>query len=478
MCGIVFLQGPNARERLAVCLERIAHRGPDDRSVWCQGDVALGFARLAINGDLASGRQPYRAGPYVGAVNGEIYNHRALTHSFGLPDVECDTHVVLPLLDRLGAQVIDDLDGFYAALAYEPATRQLISLRDHMGKKPLFVGRSGEEIFVTSELKALDVIDWFEPLPRGGARIDLDTGCVTRCAEHRPVPASGGIVDLFEDAVRKRMPQVEQPVAVFLSGGLDSSLVAAMAARQRDDVVYYTLGDADGSDRRAVTTVAQALNLGDLRVIAVPQPAQMAGLLRSLVRATESYNPSIVSNGLATWLLARAAHADGIKVVLTGEGADELFGGYHTFEPADPWREIRAQLIDDMHLTELRRLDLSCMAHGVEARCPFLDRAVRAFSERLGHADMYGGGANKITLRRSFEGVLPAEVLWRPKTSFDVGSGVRGRVVQALSHAGQSEREALRAIWGAQFSFDPDASYFHRYPVFDVAIDRRGAIHR
>jgi asparagine synthase (glutamine-hydrolysing) len=478
VCGIVLLQGPNAGARLPECLDRLRHRGPDDSSVWVGDDVALGFTRLAINGEGLSGRQPYRHGGLVGAINGEVYNHRELAHAYGLTPSECDAQVLLPLLDLQGPQVIDELDGFYAAVAFRPSTREVLCLRDHIGKKPLFVGRSQGEVFITSELKALERIDWFQLLPRGVTQVQLDTGRLTQVADHRPVRPQADVADLLEDAVRKRMPRPNQPVGVFLSGGLDSSLVAALASQLRDDVTYFTLGDPDDPDRRAVETVVDALGLRDVRVVPVPSSAQIPELVRSVVYATESYNPSVVSNGLATFLLAQAAHENGIKVVLTGEGADELFGGYHSFREEDPWREVRAQLLDDMHFTELRRLDMSCMAHSVEARCPFLDRAVRGFSDRLAYDEMYGGEENKITLRRSFEGVLPPSILHRPKTSFDVGSGIRRQVVRYLRRNGRGERQELLELWRQHFAYDASEPYFHSYPVFDEAIDRRGMTHR
>lgn len=478
MCGIVFLSGPLASSRISTCVERLRHRGPDDLSIWSDRDIALGFARLEINGVGPSGRQPYRHGRSIGAINGEIYNYRALVAAHGLTPVSCDAHTVLPLYERLGLRVIDELDGFYSGVVLQPSDGEVLCLRDHIGKKPLFVGRSMQEIFVTSELKAFEEIEWFRPLPLGVSSVDTRSGEVQQLANHHSVPRRTDVVGLLEEAVRKRLPAVDQRVGVLLSGGLDSSLVAAFVARHRADATYFTLGDKDSSDRQAVDQVASVLGLNDLRFVPLPSRDRMAELVRRVVHATESFNPSIVSNGLATYLLSEAVRDAGIKVVLTGEGADELFGGYHMYDQSDPWRDVRQQLIDDMPVTELRRLDLASMAHGVEARCPFLDRAVRAFAEGLGFEDLYSRHENKVTLRRSFRDVLPPDVLNRKKTSFDVGSGIRGEVIRHLRHNGRSEREVLRHVWQEQFAFDASNPYFHAYPVFDAAIDARGVGHR
>ena len=353
MCGVLLFSGPHAAARLAASLDRLRHRGPDDAGTWVHGEVALGFARLAINGTGPAGHQPHRHGHMVGAINGEIYNHRALSRACDLPQSLCDTRVVFPLLERNGPRVIDHLDGFYSAVVLRRGGDTAICLRDHIGKKPLFVGRSGTELFIVSELKVLDDVDWFQLLPRGASEIDLHTGEVSLVAEHRPVVPDSGLVPLFEDAVRKRMPLAEHPVGVYLSGGLDSSLVSAVVSRLRDDAVYFTLGNPDGPDRQAVDVVVRELGLRDVRTVPLPPPERILELIRSVVHATESFNPSIVSNGLATYLLAEATHAAGINVVLTGEGADELFGGYHSFREQDPWREVRRRLINDMQFTEL-----------------------------------------------------------------------------------------------------------------------------
>ena len=478
MCGLIMLSGPRADSRLPNCLTRLRHRGPDDHDIWKGDELALGFTRLAINGEGSVGQQPYHQNGLVGAINGEVYNYQELTAAYQLPPSRCDIDVILPLFDLLGPNVIDQLDGFYSAVILRHRTPEVICLRDHIGKKPLFVGRSAGEIFISSELKALDAIDWFKRIPLGVTQVDLDTGSVTQVAEHRSVIPHGSVDDLLEQAVRKRMPRIDQPVGVFLSGGLDSSLIASLVSRQRDDVSYFTLGGAGDADRQSVEAVVSALGLKYVQVVPLPSSACIPELIRSVVHTTESYNPSIVSNGLATYLLAKAAREAGIKVIITGDGADELFGGYHSFRREDPWQEVRNQLINDMCFTELRRLDMSCMAHSVEARCPFLDRAVRGFSDNLKFDDLYDDEQNKVTLRRCLGHILPPAILERRKTSFDVGSGIRREVVNYLQRNGRSEREELQELWLQRFTFAASDPYFHAYPVFDAAIENRGTTHR
>ena len=312
--------------------------------------------------------------------------------------------------------------------------------------------------------------------------MDLDSGVASLVKSHTPAASLESLRRLVSDAVDKRIPSDGEPLGLFLSGGLDSSIVAALASARRPDLVAYSLSEPDSPDHRFARLVADALGLQDVRIIAPPTPADLAALIDRVVYATESFNPSIISNGLCTYLLARAAHEDGIKVVLTGEGADELFCGYHRFAAGDAWRRTRERLIDDMHFTELRRLDACSMAHAVEARCPFLDRAVRAYSEGLDYAGLFeerpSGLLNKMALRMAFDGRLPRTVLYREKTSFDVGSGVRRQVVRFLRRNGRSEKAELEKLWRKGFTYDARQPYFHSYPVFDRVIATRGATHR
>lgn len=478
MCGLVVLYGPNAGIRLSDCLNRLKHRGPDDQRMIFEKGFAVGFARLEVNGQDNEGRQPYQHNGLIGAINGEIYNYQVLEKKYGLAPSTCDTNIVLPIFDLIGVKAIDELDGFYSGVVIREEERKIFCLRDHIGKKPLFVGRSENEMFITSELKALHNIDWFEPLPIGASTVDIDSGKVSLLAKHNLPRSHEKLSEALESAVRKRMPQGDQPVGVFLSGGLDSSIIASFVSKFRDDATYFTLGNPQSPDHQALMTVAEFLGLQDVRIVSLPSTEIISELIKEVVYATESFNPSIVSNGLSTYLLAQAAKKEGIKVILTGEGADELFGGYHYFSKDEPWQEVRKQLIEDMQFTELRRLDLASMAHGVEIRCPFLDIAVCCLSDNLGFDEMYAGRENKVELRRCFKGVLPPSVLERRKTSFDVGSGIRGKVVQYLRRNGKSEREELLNLWKQFFLHDASAPYFHSYPVFDALIDHRGEAHR
>ncbi|MDH2433073.1 asparagine synthase-related protein [Pokkaliibacter sp. MBI-7] len=499
MCGVILLAGPAAAERLPACLQRLSHRGPDARLIWQQGAVSIGFARLSINDPSPAGGQPVVYENLVSAINGEIFNAPELRDCYALALASSnDCHVIPALIHQRGLDAITALDGFFAGVLYDAHTHHLYCLRDPLGKKPLFVGRSGSELFICSELKAVGQVDHFQEVPSGLSRLDLQTGELTQLVSNEVIPQApaaqamsvsdklASLRRLLTTAVNKRLPAAQDPFGVFLSGGLDSSIVTALVHAQRQNVVYYTLSSGSAEDEHYVQLLADQLKLTTLRVVPLPAADELDTLIRRLVYTTESYNPSVISNGLCTYLLAQAARKDGLKVVLSGEGADELFGGYHHLAADAPWQETRQQLLADLRNTELRRVDLTCMAHGIETRCPFMDRELVAWALALAHGDLYRRSAteksNKLILRLAMEGTLPPEILWRPKVSCDVGSGMRQRVVGHLRQYHASEREALKAIWRTQFSRCYPAldehPYFSAYPVMDALIDRRGSEHR
>ena len=478
MCGIALFFGPMAHQHMLTALSKLVHRGPDDMHSYETGELALGFVRLAINDTGLAGRQPYYFKQMVGAFNGEIYNAKSLSKQYALTlDSQCDTHIILPLFELIGEKVLAELDGFYSGVIYQNDTSKVYLLRDHMGKKPLFYGESNGCIFVVSELKALSKLDWFEQVPLGLSCLDLCSGILEQLASHSlPINTSNNLPMVMEQAVVKRLPT--QAFGIFLSGGLDSSIISAIAHRNRQDITYFVLGNPDNPDVAMANQLIQHLGLKKIRYIPLPDQQELPTLIKDVVRTTESYNPSIISNGLATYLLARAAHQEGIKVVLTGEGADELFSGYHQYLSEPEWQATRQALIGDMCFTELRRLDNACMAHSIESRCPFLDRHVKSIADSLKHEAFYSSEHNKAILRHTFADLLPVEILQRKKTSCDVGSGIRKQVVEQLTRHGESEQKVLKSIWQQLFHSHADHRYFFSYPVFDEVIAKRGIVHR
>ncbi len=478
MCGIALLYGEDAEQLMPSILARLDHRGPDDQHIWLSKNLAIGFVRLAINDKSITGRQPYEVDGMISAFNGEIYNADFLSKQYNLSlNSHCDTHVIAPLFSLLDRQILTELDGFYSGVIYQQVTQTLYLFRDHMGKKPLLYGRTNNNLFVVSELKALPNIEWFEQVPLGISQLDLITGKLTPIAQDLP-PELGtpDLLSAMEAAVIKRLPK--EPFGVFLSGGLDSSIIAALACRHRQDITYFTLGGDESSDVAMVKILVKHLGLKQVRYISLPTVDELSTLIPKVLYATESYNPSTISNGLATYLLAQATHMEGIKVVLTGEGADELFAGYHEQLSAQEWQSTRTNLITDMCFTELRRLDSCSMAHSVEARCPFLDRLVKFFSDNLEHKYFYADNRNKVVLRDTFKHLLPAKIAERQKISFDVGSGVRELVVNYLTRNGNTEKDELKNIWQETFTYDVNNPYFFSYPTFDNAIAKRRAVHR
>ena len=459
-------------------MEKLDHRGPDQTAVWEHNDVAIGFVRLQITGSYEQGMQPQSCQTKTIVTNGEIYNSEHLMKRYNLPNSSCDTDVILPLYHIVGEGIVNELDGFYSSIIFDKDEVTATCLRDHIGKKPLFVGKTLNHVFISSEIKAFDSIERFQIVPLGVSKIDLERGMAISTCPVPPLSTNRTLEEVFIDAVKKRIPPVGHPFGVFLSGGLDSSLVASVVSSFRPDAVYFTLTGPANQDGKAAEEVVASLGLRNIRTVPIPSIDELGEIIPDIVYATESFNPSIVSNGLGSYLLARAARNEGIKVILGGEGADELFGGYHSFQSAsEPWELTRARLIEDMHRTELRRLDLTSMAHSVEVRCPFLDREMRAYSDKLKFEDIYGATGNKHILRMTFNGLLPDSILMRKKTSLDVGSGIRQLVVSYLRQGAATERKALRNIWTRRFSHDPTHPYFSEYPVFDILIDRRGESH-
>lgn len=431
-------------------------------------------------------------------VKGEIYNVAELCQRFGLSAVKNSCDVIPLLYNLLGTEFVHELDGVYAGVVHDCATDEYFSIRDPLGEKPLFMALTGTQVVLVSELKSLDYIADFKVLPAGLAKLDLAKMAYEKVATVKDRPKPMDFIErskvaeqlnaLLVKAVVKRLPTAEQPVGLFLSGGLDSSVLACILMKIRPDTHFYTLGTPQSDDLHHVERLVDYLGIQNLHRVAVPDKSQLTSLLADIVSVTESFNPSIISNGLCSYLLAQQAREDGVTTVLSGEGADELFCGYHMFSPQDDWALVRGQLLDDLNFTELRRVHLTCHAHAIENQSPYLDGEIQRLANSFDYSDFYDYQDavlfNKFVLRAAFANELPDEIVWRKKVSTDVGSGVRGLVVRHLRQDGLTEREALYGIWQKVFAQRlinkqlHHAPYFSAYPVFDNAIDQRGAEHK
>lgn len=490
MCGLIFAYGPNAAAIVNSGLKKITHRGPDAQTILNEGEVCMGFVRLAINDQSDASMQPHEYGSYVGMFNAEVYNHAALKKTLGnISSSSSDTTVILPLFVQDRQTFLQQLDGFFSGIIYDRKQNKLFTIRDRIGKKPLFLVKSGQDLVVTSELKSCSKIDAFQIIPSGLCEIDLQSRSVLQNNENSPPSTPSKTASLREAmvfAVNKRIPALPPTkYAVFLSGGLDSSIIASLVHRSTSskNARYYYFDNVNSDDTKYARKMLEYLQIPSNQIIAVapPKDNEIGQLISDVVYHTESYNPSIISNGIGTFILSKYARRDDIKVALGGDGADEVFCGYFDHRPNEDWQTHRRKLLDDLHTTELRRIDGAAMAHSIEVRCPFLDRDVIHISDRLNYEDLYGsvstGYQRKKILRGTFSDILPDEISQRPKVSFDRGTGIQEQVINYCKAKSLSEHEYLKQVWRKHFapslSSWEDASYFHSYPAFDKFIGLR-----
>ena len=472
MCGIVAQYGTTDAAGLEAMLARLVHRGPDDSGSVGVGKAWLGHRRLSIV-DLAGGKQPLvNDGENAWMVgNGEIYNHdevrdrlQALGHTFVSGS---DNEVALHLIEEDGPQGLAELNGMYA-VAMAGADGRFVVARDPVGIKPLYWAQQDDLVRFGSEMAAFEEA-WqpqVEPFPPGHAWTPEDglvrfADAVPRDLGVIPGPTEPGAAapteilhetrDILVEAVERQL-MGDVPVGVFLSGGLDSSLVAAIAvkvlARRGETLQTFAVGTADSPDLAAARGVADFLGTDHHEMTYTA--ADALEVMPIAVRSIESFDPALVRSAVPNFLLARftAAH---VKVVLTGEGADELFAGYEYLQEIKDEDELHDELVrtvESLHNLNLQRCDRVTMAHGLEARVPFLDREVINWALRLppGFKLAAEGQQEKRLLRSAFEGWLPEEFLWRVKAEFGDGSGAADVLTQAI------EAE----ITAAQFAAEKD----------------------
>jgi len=465
MCGIVAAFGSVDTDKCERMLNRIQHRGPDDTGILVLDSAWLGHQRLSIV-DISRGRQPLANGDGTAWIigNGEIYNHEDLSAKLppGLLQTRSDTEAALHLVMRDGPASVAELSGMFA-LAMVTATGDGLVARDPMGVKPLYWIDGADGTMFASELRAFDPEDRAQVASFPPGCLWTPATSIVRYADSVPVgirPArraqhsiwDNGVLEKVRNSVvlsvRRRMMS-DVGVGVFLSGGLDSAIVAAIAAehaRRRCDVLpTFAVGTKDSSDLLAARRVAEFIGSDHHEVVATAE--SIGEELDNVVEVIEHYDPALVRSAVPNLLLAREA-AKKVKVVLTGEGADELYGGYsymHTPEFADP-NALHAELVrslEQLHHLNLQRCDRTTMHFGLEAREPFLDGNVvhTAMTLPPEWKKTTGGRLEKAVLREAFTDWLPEELLWRGKEQFGDGSGA-SEVLAALAKDNTAKAKA------------------------------------
>lgn len=433
--------------------KRLRHRGPDWSGVYSTDKAILVHERLAIV-DPGNGAQPLYnpERTHVLAVNGEIYNHKELEKGLKVDfqfQTKSDCEVLLALYKEKGPAFLDDLNGIFAFILYDAEQDAYLIGRDHMGIIPLYTGRDEHgNFYVASEMKALvPVCKSVETFPPGHYLWSKD-GELKRWyqrdwmqysnVEHN-VSDKDELKEALEAAVKRQL-MCDVPYGVLLSGGLDSSIISAItklyAARRIEDdgnseawwpqLHSFAVGLKGSPDLAAAQKVADYLGTVHHQIHFTVQEGLDA--LKDVIYHLETYDVTTIRASTPMYLMARFIKAMGIKMVLSGEGSDELFGGYLYFHKAPNAREFHEETVrklDALHLYDCLRANKSMAAWGVEGRVPFLDKEFMDVAMRLNPVDkMCGHGKiEKHILREVFGEMLPHEVAWRQKEQFSDGVG-------------------------------------------------------
>lgn len=497
MCGIVAVfdlttDPTRLREQVLAASRRQRHRGPDWSGIHVSSSAVIAHERLAIV-DVESGAQPLLSpdGSVVLGVNGEIYNHRALREELSdyAFQTGSDCEVILALYRHRGANFMDQLNGIFAFVLWDEQAQRYLIGRDPMGVIPLYHGRDDEgQLWVASELKAIEPhcrqVHLFPP----GHILDSTDGELRRWYEpewrefeHATHPADPEELRAALEAAVHRQLMGDVPYGVLLSGGLDSSLVAAIAQRFADRRIEsndteaawwprlhsFAIGLEGSPDLAAARIAAKAIGTQHHEFHYTIQEGIDA--LEDVIRHIETFDVTTVRASTPMFLLARRIKAVGVKMVLSGEGADEIFGGYlyfHKAPDARAFHEETVRKLDKLHLYDCLRANKAMAAWGVEARVPFLDLEFINIAMSLDPAAKMAGQGRpeKAILREAGTGLLPKEILWRQKEQFSDGVGY-GWIDSLKAHAEAqvSDRELAEAA--QRFPLNPPntkESYLYR----------------
>ena len=497
MCGIVAIlnvkeQTQQLRQKALKMSQKIRHRGPDWSGIYYGGSAVLAHERLSIV-DPESGGQPLFSSDrkQVLVVNGEIYNHQDIRRRYaGQYDfmTGSDCEVILALYRDKGIHFLEELNGIFAFVLYDEEKDAFLIARDAIGVIPLYIGHDSDgTVYVASELKALEgQCEYYEPFLPGHYVYSKDTAqvkagekpyCLTRYYQRdwfsfdavKDNDASvAAIHDALEDAVKRQLMS-DVPYGVLLSGGLDSSVISAIACKYSEMRVEdnsrtkaywprlhsFAVGLKGAPDLAKARLVADHIGTVHHEINYTIEEGLDA--IRDVIYYIETYDVTTVRASTPMYLLARVIKSMGIKMVLSGEGADEIFGGYlyfHKAPSAQAFHEETVRKLSKLHMYDCLRANKSLSAWGVEGRVPFLDKEFLDVAMRTNpEAKMCPGKTmEKRIVREAFAHLLPDEVAWRQKEQFSDG-------------VGYSWIDTLKEITAAAVTDEQMAHAAERFPI-------------
>ena len=495
MCGIAAILGiseptPQLRQQALLMSKKIRHRGPDWSGIYMGGSAILAHERLSIV-DPESGRQPLFSpdGKQVLAVNGEIYNHQDLRRRFAGRyqfQTGSDCEVVLALYGSIAhdlshrqiCRMLEELNGIFAFVLYDEVRDEFLIARDPIGVIPLYIGYDSDgKVLVASELKALEgQCERYEPFLPGHYYWSREPGMrryyQRDWMDYQAVKDNGAsAADIragLTDAVRRQLMS-DVPYGVLLSGGLDSSVISAIACRYSEMRIEdesrtkaywprlhsFAVGLKGAPDLAKARLVADHIGTVHHEINYTIEEGLDA--IRDVIYYIETYDVTTVRASTPMYLLARVIKSMGIKMVLSGEGADEIFGGYlyfHKAPSAEAFHEETVRKLSKLHQYDCLRANKSLSAWGVEGRVPFLDKEFLDIAMRTNPAAKMcqGKTVEKRIVREAFADMLPQEVAWRQKEQFSDG-------------VGYSWIDTLKAVTSAAVSDKQMAHAAERFPV-------------
>lgn len=494
MCGIAGIINITNGIEINSMLNKIKHRGDTSTRYEKNGNALLGCVRLNIV-DEKNGDQPmYNEDKTIAVVfNGEIYNYlelqTCLKEKGHILTTNCDTEVLVHLYEEYEEGMLQYLDGMFAFLIYNSKTNSFFGARDYFGVKPFFYCWNNGAFYFSSEIKSLTFLNTREICELCPAQYIKDGFLnsyyhLKQQIQHTSFQtAKIKIRELVEQAIKKRV-QTDLPIGVFFSGGIDSTITLLLAKIYHPNVIALILGESNAEDVKYAKAVCNEFNIHFVHRDFKKE--ELFDIIPTIIYTIESFEPNPVRGSILSYLLGNLAHKLNLKIVLCGEGSDEIFGGYGDFINIDDeteFQKLSADLLSDLYRTQLLRVDKTAMAFEVEVREPFLDKHLVEFAMSLPlnfKVNFFNNGVKttKYILREAFRDLLPKYIYERPKMTLMEGAGAgsvdRGKGIffeHANSIMNHNEFERIKFKFSNYYIRDKEEAYYFKifYSFFPKA---------